>query len=231
MRRNNMLGALIACAIGSPALAADFTNSNGRLSDTDFYRAVSCKALPKAACAKGLNHWPKEVRGGISVSLVKSSGTKVSSAYAAEANRALSAAIAEVNAVGAGVKLVPYKGPLKALANIRIALVQPKGKARRVKGFTGGNGKPLKVQNAMSLSRTVGSKIIASRIAVAVDRVGQDKLRSIILEEVVQSLGLTWDINNPYYQNRSIFGQVGDDTVTRLRDQDAMALRRHYPSR
>jgi hypothetical protein len=117
------------------------------------------------------------------------------------------------------------------LANIRISLVQPKGTGRRVSGFTTGKGKPLKVQNAMSVSRTVGSSIIASRVAIAVDRVTQDKLRSIILEELVQSLGLTWDINNPYYQNRSIFGQVGDDSVTQLRGQDAMALRRHYPNK
>ena len=154
-----------------PMFAADFTNSNGRLSDRDFYRAVTCKAAPKSACQSGVHHWPSAVRKQITVSLGISRGASVSASYARAAQKAMDHAISQINAVGAGVQLRAYRGPIKSLANIRISLVKPKGKARRVAGFKGPDGKPLKIQNALAASSIVSDQIVATRIAVAVDRV------------------------------------------------------------
>ena len=51
---------------------------------------------------------------------------------------------------------------------------------------------------------------------------------SVVLEELVQSLGLLTDILNPYYKRRSIFAEDCNCT-TRLTGQDLAVLRRHYP--
>jgi len=52
-------------------------------------------------------------------------------------------------------------------------------------------------------------------------------IASVVLEEVVQALGLMTDIRSPVYR-RSVFSE-DSNSGTRLRGQDAMAIRRHYP--
>jgi len=52
-------------------------------------------------------------------------------------------------------------------------------------------------------------------------------IASVVLEEVVQALGLMTDIRSPVYR-RSIFAE-DSNSGTRLRGQDAMVIRRHYP--
>jgi Protein of unknown function (DUF2927) len=54
-------------------------------------------------------------------------------------------------------------------------------------------------------------------------------LQSIVLEELTQSLGLRTDIDNPWYDTRSVFSERSN-SVTTLGLQDMMALRRHYPT-
>ena len=54
-------------------------------------------------------------------------------------------------------------------------------------------------------------------------------MKSTVLEEVIQSLGLLTDIHNRYYHTRSIFSETGGGRVTKLRGQDAATLLYHYP--
>ena len=49
-----------------------------------------------------------------------------------------------------------------------------------------------------------------------------------MLEELFQCLGFLYDIENRYYEGRSILSQDSNDTTT-LAGQDRMILRRLYP--
>ena len=60
------------------------------------------------------------------------------------------------------------------------------------------------------------------------DVIPKSLLRAVVLEELVQSLGLLTDIHNRYYNKRSVFSEVGSST-NKLRGQDAKALLLHYP--
>ncbi|QBX99490.1 DUF2927 domain-containing protein [Rhodophyticola sp. CCM32] len=75
--------------------------------------------------------------------------------------------------------------------------------------------------------RSRGVDITAAAIAISRD-IRRREIASVILEELVQSLGLHTDIASPAYR-RSIFSEESN-SVTRLNGQDLTALRRHYPS-
>ena len=57
-----------------------------------------------------------------------------------------------------------------------------------------------------------------------------DEAHSVLLEELVQSMGLRWDIRDPAYRGRSIFDE-DSNLVRRLSGQDRTALRMHYGTR
>ncbi|PIB22864.1 hypothetical protein BFP76_10065 [Amylibacter kogurei] len=228
--RQYLLGLLMVMIGAFPVSAQDFTRSSGKLSNQAFYKSIACKAKPGQACQTSLRRWPKQLRNNISVGLVGVQGVSKNGAYAAATEAAIKNAVQQVNAVDAGVQLRFYSGNAARNANIQVHLVKPRGKNRIIKntGYRFLDGQ--KANNAISASATVGKYILSSGIAVSVDRVKQSKLSSILLEEVVQSLGLTWDIHNPYYDKRSIFAQVGTDSITKLTGQDAQVLRMHYPN-
>ncbi|WP_189641215.1 DUF2927 domain-containing protein [Paramylibacter ulvae] len=227
--KKSLLG-LLALLVGSFSISAkDFTQSKGKLSNQAFYKSIACKATPGQSCQTPLRRWPKQMRNGISVGLVGVQSVNKNGAYVKATERAIKNAVQQVNATGAGVRLRLYSGSAAQNANIQVHLVKPRGSNRIIKntGYRLLDGQ--KVNNAISASAVVGKYILSSGIAVSVDRVKQSKLNSIVLEEVVQSLGLTWDIHNPYYDKRSIFAQVGTDSITKLSGQDAQVLRMHYP--
>jgi predicted RNA-binding protein Jag len=68
---------------------------------------------------------------------------------------------------------------------------------------------------------TEASVLIAEDIAI-------EDLRSVMLEELFQTLGFIYDIENRYYEGRSILSQDSNATTT-LIGQDRKALRRLYP--
>lgn len=223
------VGAVALISAASAVNAKDFTRSIGKLSNQAFYKSIACKAKPGQKCQTPLRRWPKPIRKNISVGLVGVQGVARNGGYVGATERAISNAVKQVNGAGAGVRLRVYTGNAAQNANIQVHLVKPQGNNRIIKntGYRLLDGQ--KANNAISASATVGKYILSSGIAVSVDRVKQSKLQSIVLEEVVQSLGLTWDIHNPYYDKRSIFAQVGTDSVTKLKGQDARVLRMHYP--
>ena len=65
------------------------------------------------------------------------------------------------------------------------------------------------------------SVLIAEDIAI-------EDIRSVMLEELFQTLGFIYDIENRYYEGRSILSQDSNATTT-LIGQDRKALRRLYP--
>jgi hypothetical protein len=74
--------------------------------------------------------------------------------------------------------------------------------------------------------RSRGEEITGAAIAISAD-IQRREIASVVLEELVQAMGLVTDVVSPAYED-SIFSETGN-SVTRLRGQDAAALRRHYP--
>lgn len=71
------------------------------------------------------------------------------------------------------------------------------------------------------------AEITEASVLIAEDITIED-LPSVMLEELFQCLGFLYDIENRYYEGRSILSQDSNAT-TRLAGQDRMILRRLYP--
>lgn len=208
--------ALLASFCAGSARAVDYTVSRGALSDQAFYNAVACRN--RVPCRP--LRWPAHLRGALQVRLAPPPP-----GYAPERLRAVAQAIAaaidEINAAHAGVRLIPSRDldapitvyPVAANAGRRLAHASPllNGASIGVGGFN---------------LRVFGGEIDTAHIAIARD-VPLAQLHSVVLEELVQSLGLVGDILNPYYRRRSIFAERCN-CVEHLQPQDLFALRRHY---
>lgn len=70
-------------------------------------------------------------------------------------------------------------------------------------------------------------QILSSTISMRSD-LHHSIIQSIDLEELVQSLGQVMDIGSKYYRSKSIFSERAN-RIKRLKGQDAMAIRMHYP--
>lgn len=193
------------------------------ISDEDFYRLVACAAPPGGPCAKPLIRWPEtrraELRVGIADVAPSFPGYKLDLV-----DRAVDSAIAEINAAGAGLRLTRvYEGTV----DIPLYLVAtPQG--ARITGTSIAELDGSEMAIARVALRSRGGAILSAAIAISQD-IRRREIASVVLEELVQSLGLPTDIDSPAY-TRSIFSEADNATVW-LRGQDAAALRRHYPGR
>ncbi|MCU4653951.1 DUF2927 domain-containing protein [Roseibacterium sp. SDUM158016] len=191
------------------------------VSDEAFYRMVACAAPPGGDCAKPFIWWPVERRLRLRVGIAQISETFVNYRFDL-VDRALDLAIAEINGAGAHLFLErAFEGPF----DVPVYLVDtPQG------GEISGTSVPDLDGSEISIGRVAirsrGDEITSAAIAISAD-IQRREIASVVLEELVQSLGLVTDIVSPAYED-SIFSENGN-SVTRLRGQDAAALRRHYP--
>jgi hypothetical protein len=112
----------------------------------------------------------------------------------------------------------------RAAADILIHVVAtPPGHVMRETGVPKLDGNPLGL--ARVALRTRDGEIREALIAVSAFA-PQAEVASVMLEELVQAMGLMTDIAGPG-QAGSLFAERGN-AVTRLAGQDATALRRHY---
>ncbi len=200
-----------------PAAAQEFVEAPGPLDDGAFYRAVACAAPPGGACRKPFLRWPEARRGGLTVGLASVAPKGRSPDLY---RRDIEAALAQINALEAGVRLRLTRGD----ADIAVHVVDtPPGHVMRGTGIPDLDGQVLPL-GRVSLRARQGV-IREALIAVSV-HASPREAASILLEELVQGLGLITDIEGPAYR-RSLFSEAGN-TVVRLAGQDAMALRRHY---
>lgn len=210
--------ASVLCLFFTNAHAADYVPSHGKLSDDIFYRLVACGAPPGKNCQKTYLHWPKPE---IKIAIVDAANT-LSADRVSIARQSLRHAIDQVNNVGSSIKLVQSSAQT---ANIKIYLSSGNSINRHYK--------------VSDIRRSLGwgahgvarvfyenGKIYDAIIVVAAESRNLT-LKSVMLEEIVQSLGLTTDIKNRYYRRHSIFSEKGNVT-TELIGQDAQALRMHY---
>ncbi|MCT4683790.1 MAG: DUF2927 domain-containing protein [Roseicyclus sp.] len=208
----------------APRLGAqEFIEVPDLVSDEAFYRIVSCAAPPGGDCGKPVIRWPEErrlrLRVGIADIAASFPGYKLDLV-----DRALDDAIAEINASGAALFLSrAYEGAL----DVPVYLVAtPQG--GRIDGTSVAELDGAEIAIARVALRSRGDEITAAAIAISQD-IRRREIASVVLEELVQAMGLPTDIASPAYA-RSIFSETGNSTVW-LRGQDAAALRRHYPRR
>lgn len=217
--------ALIVAALlaGTPALATEFIATQGVLSDADFYRAVACAAEPGAPCSKQFARWPAARALNLSVAIA-GVHPDFPSYKRASVDSALREAVSEINTVGAAVRMRVL--PAGSDADIPIYLTgAARGEAIADTGFNGLDGAVIQA-GLVTLWWNKG-EIRSSGIALSRE-LRRRSIRSVLLEELVQSLGLATDLRNPAYASRSIFDE-DSNAVTRLTGQDAQALRLHYP--
>ncbi len=205
------------------AKAQEFIAVDRLVSDVDFYRLVACAAPPGAECAKPMIRWPEERRLRLRVGIAGIAASFPS--YKLDLiDRAIDEAIAEINGSGAALWLTrAYEGEL----DVPVYLVDtPQGGRIAGTSLTELDGAEIAIARVALRSR--GPDITGAAIAVSQD-IRRREIASVVLEELVQAMGLPTDIDGAEYET-SIFAEYSNSTVW-LRGQDAAALRQHYPRR
>ncbi len=212
---------LLVLTLPLPGRAQEFVEVPQIISDEDFYRLVACGAAPGNACTKPLIYWPRDRRLALRVGIAQVS-TQFPDYKLDLVDAALDAAIDEINGAGAHLFLERvYEGEI----DIPLYLVET-----RQGGVVADTGNDELDGASISIGRVVlrsrGDQILAAAIAISRD-IRRREIASVVLEELVQAMGLPTDIASEAYA-RSIFSETSNSTVW-LRGQDADALRRHYP--
>jgi len=217
-----VLAFLCLFLLAAPRLGAqEFIEVPDLISDADFYRLVACAAPPGGACAKPMIRWPEARRQTLRVGIARIADSFPS--YKLDiVDRAIDHAIAEINASGAALSLTRvYEGDV----DIPIYLVDtPQGGTIEGTSLAELDGAQIAIARVALRSR--GGDIVAAAIAISQD-IRRREITSVVLEELVQAMGLPTDIESPAYTG-SIFAESSNSAVW-LRGQDAAALRRHYP--
>ncbi len=202
------------------ALADDFVRAKGRLSDADFHQLVACGRPPGGKCQVPMRRWPDGLAQDLTVTRLPEI-ERVSPVTVAQVNLALDRAIAELNGVGAAFRLrrVADNEP----AHIRLSIRSP-----RSLSFITNETQAKRLPAGLVTFASGPSGQIAGATILISSGIALTETNSVVLEELTQSLGLVFDIQNPQYKRRSIFAQ-DSNSVTTITGQDASALRLHYP--
>lgn len=207
----------------SPAMATaqEYITIPARVSDEAFYRLVACAAPPGGVCAKPEIRWSETRRLTLSVGITQiDDGFPSYKMHLVDA--ALDAAIDEINSSGAYLLLERI---FEGTPDIAVYLVDtPQGGTITGTGNAEMDGERLAVGRVAI--RSLGGEIQEAAIALSRD-IRRREVASVVLEELVQAMGLPTDVQSPAYSD-SIFAEDGNSVVW-LRGQDAEALRRHYP--
>ena len=214
------LAALILTA--QIAAAQDSVRTDGPLTDDAFYNLVACAAPPGQDCAVPLVRWPGA--GDLTVSLYQTEPGFPDDRKVA-VQKALYAAMEQINASHAALRL--RFAPAGEMANITVHLLNiTMGGVIDHTGLDPLDGTRIE---AALVQLWWNRNLDLTRAAIVFPKnIEWGGLQSIVLEELTQSLGLRTDIDNPWYETRSVFSETSN-SVTTLGAQDIMALQRHYP--
>lgn len=216
--------ALAMILAASAAQAQEFISTDARLSDSDFYRLVACAAPIGGACQKELVRWSPADAQDVSLGFVQ-----IENGYPEDvaqlATAALNSAIEQLNAAHANLHVTLWDNTGKPDIGIHLLNIV-EGDAIRNTGLDPLDGSRIQAAK-MELWWRDDYSLIEGAIVFGNDIAMRD-LRSVMLEEVTQAMGLLTDIGGPYYEARSIFSESSNRS-TALGPQDVMALRRHYP--
>lgn len=195
------------------------------VSDADFHRALACGALPGGKCRQPLIRWGQQTRRDLRVALLPAEAG-FDQTRARLVGGAVDRAMAQINAVGADLRLRRVGPGEKPHVRIRMSALREGQRTRGIDGVPDG----WQVEAAsFHVYTNADHRITRGTILISTD-IDLSAIESVLLEELVQSLGLPVDIEGPAYADRSIFDQ-NSNRVTRLTGQDAAAIHLHYPPR
>ncbi|WP_208354024.1 DUF2927 domain-containing protein [Pseudaestuariivita rosea] len=219
-----LIGLVMLSHIGT-VRAQEYIESTGRLTDAQFYDLISCAAPPGADCQKPVVKWPARMARSLRVSI-----TQIDDGYPdavqADARAALRHAVREINGVNSGVQLQLLRD--NADTDVHVWMVDMRsGQPVTNSGYPDMDG--FIVDGAGFYVWWDGRLRIYRSIIILPTTIPENQMKSLVLEETIQSLGLMTDIDNPNY-SRSIFSQYGPNDITTLNGQDRMVLLRHYPN-
>jgi Protein of unknown function (DUF2927) len=211
-------GVLLALLLALPAHADDAIRAKAVLSDQALLRLVTCGAAPSGDCTVSPVRWRRTdltIRFG-----------PVPEGYplkqAKRIDKALNQAIATINAAGSAIRLTRVTGT--ADIDLRPTRFRMREDISGEPGIA--NGLRM-AEGLFSIQPDFRGRIRSGTILIARD-IKPPHIRSIVLEEVMQSLGFRFDISGKAYQDTSIFAQWGNRVKT-ISGQDAAILRLYYP--
>lgn len=219
---------ILALLLSGSAVAAaedDFTVSEGELSNRDFYRAIACGATVGGWCRTPIVKWPSDKRHPLRIFVEEpQAGFVADNVKAVIASVRL--AITEVNGSGADIRLEFSED---RSAPVHVYMVG----ARVGETMTGTGSDRLDgtvIQAGIGSMRWNGAtrEIVEASIGIAAN-IPKQIIRSVVLEEMLQVLGLPWDIRNPFYNGKSVFAEESNN-IFNIRRHDTFALRLHYPT-
>lgn len=226
MRRRLALAAAALAAWGTfaPAQVPDYLETEGLLSNEDFYRLVSCRALPGGPCTAEPVRWPSQKAQDLSVGIAEIP-PGYPGASSQRVQEAVDHAIAQINAAEAGVHLRRARDDEPPDISIHLANVR-EGDVIEATGVSGVDGQVI---GAALVTVWWGARQELSKAVIVIAQdLPQADVVPVVLEEITQAMGLMTDIRNPDYEGVSVFSE-DSNRVTRLGAQDLEALRRHYP--
>ena len=202
------------------ATASDGVVSEGKLSNIDLYNLTGCGATPTGPCQGPFVFWRKPV---VSVALPPADAA-MDPALADRIDQALDQAIATLNKAGAGIRLERNTSRMPPDIILHRIGLKEGDITKNIPGMSDGleiGVGYMEINWDNTLQITSGTILIAADIAF-------DDVQSVVLEELAQSLGFLYDIENPYYEGVSIFSQDSNETIS-ITGQDRAILRMHYP--
>ncbi len=216
--------AAFAFALALPwGATADPLALPGRLSDADFYRAASCGAPPGEPCTGPLLRWNTEKPVRVAL-------RPLAPAYAGRrkprAEAALTRALQELNATGAGFRLTRVGARDLAEISVYFLGVAP-GDTIAGTGIGWVDGAAIgEVSTRLAVDPETG-RIRAAAVLVSTG-LATAAYEAALLAALTGAMGLTAEISAPAYNGRSTLARQGTAPI-RLAPQDAAALRLHYP--
>jgi hypothetical protein len=212
----------IAAFLAAPAFASDGVATTGPLTDTDFLRLLTCGAEPDGPCQRDAAKWGNPRALTIAFGPVPDGYT---AAKAAQISAAVDAAIASINAAGSAVNLTRVDTTDRADIFLRPTLFYENDAVYGEPGVADGERIGA---GYVYVYWDDNRRMTEATILIARDIESRD-IDSIVLEEIAQSLGFLFDIENPDYENVSIFAQ-DSNTVLDITGQDAAVMRLYYPN-
>ncbi len=217
-----LLAVLLAC-LASGALADSQLVIDSALTDDEFYQAVACGAPPGQACHLDLVRWPPLAAKDLTISVAETA-PGFARRHGRAGDNALAGAIAEINGVGAAVKLRRVDDSSPAPIQVWFSDID-EGDPIVLPNVTVPQGDRMEGARVY-IWWTGTNQIDRAQIILSRDLLPEE-MGSVMLEELTQSLGFLTDLEGSAYRSTSIFSEYSN-AVTRLEGQDRMALRRHY---
>jgi Protein of unknown function (DUF2927) len=215
-----MKALLFGLLMATTAHADDFFLAKTLLSDAAMLRLVTCGAPPGDDCTVSPVRWRN---GDLTIAFGPvPSGYHDKRAQRIEAS--LDHAIATINAAGSAIHLTRVTG--RADITVRPTLFRSGETVRGEAGIADGR---RATEGMFSIQPDIFGHIRQATILIS-RKAKMPEIRSVVLEEVMQTLGFRFDIRGKSYQDISIFAQWSNSTIA-ITGQDAAILRLYYPGK